>query len=136
MNEQEQALAEIKALIQVPGALRVVTHIPNCAWVLYRAGLMDIPALRSSHETSTGKMKQVAGGLSADDRASFDAALDGWRPDKFENPHQDPRWFVCNPVISVTEMDERGRVEVATAEGDLCIGVPTAVLSKCREHSA
>ena len=94
--DSEQAIAQLKALIEVPGALKIITNEPR-----------PIEA-----------QKALWGG----EESAF-----------VPFPLSDPRAFVCHDVTRLEGRNEKGYVAAHTAEGDVCIGSPEALLPRLLE---
>jgi len=101
------ALAELQALVKVPGSLRIITGEHACGGGLH-------PDVRDRESGA---------------RLPFDTEACA----AFEHGLVDGRHFVWHNVVEVEGPDDRGNVTVRSEEGDFTYGKPADVLARSSE---
>jgi hypothetical protein len=103
-EDKDKSVEELKALVKIPGSLRVITARHAC-----------------DPKYATGPQYKPK---TDEELAACEA---------FEFPQTDWRHQVIHEVVSLEEPDHNGRMKAHTAEGDVCVGRPNELLKRLRE---
>lgn len=128
MDEQEQALAELKALLKIPGALMHITDelIDD---------LKDHDALPAEHRDADTRAASIARArlpLRPDIDPGPDV-IDTADPSARIPILNRPSSFVRLPIIRIEGPDEKGYIKAFAEDGSWRRGKPAAVLKRLRE---
>lgn len=114
----ELAVAQLKALLKVPGALRIITNE-------VRPELRRDPGDANS-PLDPAKLDAVPG----EPEDAKDAAREALRVGTYLRR---PSTFVIHDVVRLEGPNDKGQYTAWTAEGDACMGQPEALLARLQE---
>jgi len=128
MSEHDLALEELKALVAVPGSLRIITNeIVD--------DLKDVGRLRRNGVLFERDVEPVEWVVRnhPDREVRREWCRLPLRPDLDQNLLKKPSTFVIHPVVAIEGPDAKGRVTARSAEGDATYGYPANVLKRLQE---
>jgi hypothetical protein len=134
-SDQELARAELEALVQIPGFLKIITAEVKPE---FRKDPKDrrSPLDEEAYEARRDKQLEAIHAWEARAARAAEAGKaipEAPKQEPIGSPY-DPRTFVCHDVVSI-EPDPAGsgKMIARSAEGDWCMGYPTSLSKRLRE---